>query len=75
MADRMCSYCWQPYTDKGGHDYDECVKRCEEDVSKTTEWLRRAKRVLKRAKAIQSGTWWQEKVKAKKVKQDSTPPS
>ncbi len=32
MADRICSLCGQGYTDETGHNYNECVKRCQEEL-------------------------------------------
>lgn len=33
MADRICSCCGQGYNDNERHDYEECVKRCENRVT------------------------------------------
>jgi len=33
MADRICSCCGEVYTDDARHDYEQCIKRCEESVA------------------------------------------
>jgi len=39
MAQRKCSCCGQGYTDDERHDYEQCVKDCEERVNWTRHSL------------------------------------
>lgn len=65
MADRICSFCRENYTDEEGHDYDRCVERCEEELPLAKEGLvfaaRRfvdAESHLAEAKKVQKSDSW-----------------
>lgn len=49
MTDRMCSCCGQLYTDEVRHDYETCVKNCEEQVEKARYNLSVARECLEMA--------------------------
>lgn len=74
MANRICSFCGEGYTDETGHDYDACVKRCQELLGYAHENLRHAARYLVNsernlveAKRVQGQNWWRPKSKIAKV--------
>jgi hypothetical protein len=61
MANRICSLCGQGYTDETGHNYDDCVERCEKALEYAEGLHRDAKRALGEAKKIQAQDWWRKK--------------
>ncbi len=58
MADRMCSFCMELYTDEEGHNYDLCVQKCETALLKAMERVHVLEWALEGAKKVQSKDWW-----------------
>ena len=51
MVDRICSCCGQSYTDDMRHNYEPCVKNCEERVNRARHNLNDALECLENAKS------------------------
>ena len=60
MANRICSCCGQGYTDKEGHDYEQCIRDCQRRIDEARHNLTDAldcwenamsRRIAHRAKA------------------------
>lgn len=62
MANRKCSYCGTYYTDETGHDYDVCVKSCQERLAWTEKQLVDVKWALEEAKKVQAQDWWRKEL-------------
>jgi ribosomal protein L24E len=58
---KTCSFCGETYTEGEGHNYDQCVRTCEEKVMYLTKQLQEAKKCLREAREIQSQMWWRKK--------------
>jgi len=61
MVDKICSFCRESYVFADGHDYDRCVKECEEKLSVAVRILSRRYWALNCAKEIQGQDWWRSK--------------